>query len=84
MQGLLSFIQGMSFIEELLFHPHLTEVRDVPYSGVFNVYVYSECCRDMKVRPLFGRSPLFGVSIKREFTVYEELSSRVTDSPIVY
>ena len=32
-------------------------------------YVYSEFRRDMKARPLFGRSPLFGVSIKREFTV---------------
>ena len=29
----------------------------------------SEFCRDMKARPLFGRSPLFGVSVKREFTV---------------
>ena len=29
--------------------------------------VYS---RDIKARPLFGRSPLFGVSVKREFTVY--------------
>ena len=32
-------------------------------------YVYSEFRQDMKARPLFGRSPLFGVSVKREFTV---------------
>ena len=25
----------------------------------------------MKARPLFGGSPLFGVSVKREFTVYD-------------
>ena len=32
-------------------------------------YVYGEFRRDMKAGPLFGRSPLFGVSVKREFTV---------------
>ena len=37
-----------------------------PLFGCFYVY---ELRRDMKARPLFGRSPLFGVSVKREFTV---------------
>ena len=45
------------------------EIRDVRYSGVFNVHNYSEFRRDMKTRPLFGICPLFGVSVKREFTV---------------
>ena len=34
-------------------------------------YNYSEFRRDVKTRPLFGRSPLFGVSVKREFTVIQ-------------
>jgi len=33
-------------------------------------YVYGEFHQDMKAHPLFGRSPLFGVSVKREFTVH--------------
>ena len=39
---------------------------------VFLMYVhnYSEFRRDMKTRPLFGICPLFGVSVKREFTVF--------------
>ena len=41
-------------------------------------YVYSEFRRDVKARPLFGRSPLFGVSVKREFTVLHYQSSSVT------
>ena len=28
----------------------------------------------METRPLFGRSPLFGVSVKREFTVIINIS----------
>ena len=37
---------------------------------LIDVYNYSEFRRDMKTRPLFGISPLFGVCVKREFTVY--------------
>ena len=44
------------------------EEKDVSYSGVFN---YSEFRRDMKARPLFGGSLLFGVSVKREFTAFK-------------
>ena len=37
------------------------EIRDVRYSGVY-VSIKWEFVRDMKGRPLFGRSQLFGVS----------------------
>ena len=40
-----------------------------PPFGVFNIYVYTEFHRDMKARLVFGRSPLFGVFVNREFTV---------------
>ena len=33
----------------------------------------------MNARPLFGRSPLFGVSVKREFTVYPTLYITATE-----
>ena len=49
---------------------HCLVIRDVRYSGVFNVHNYSEFRRDMKTRPLFGICPLFRVSVKREVTVY--------------
>ena len=37
--------------------------------AILNVHNYSEFRQDMKTRPLFGICPLFGVSVKREFTV---------------
>ena len=46
------------------------EIRNVRYSGIFITLDYSEFRQDTKSRPLFGRSPLLGVSAKREFTVY--------------
>ena len=37
---------------------------------VFSMYCdYRQFRRDMKPRPLFARSLLFGVSVKRDFTV---------------
>ena len=42
----------------------------------------------MKTRPLFGICPLFGVSVKREFTVYIIMILRlyrfITDYIVVY
>ena len=35
----------------------------------------------MKTRPLFGRSPLFGVSVKREFTVAMPLDMLLATFP---
>ena len=61
---------SMELDQSVQFSPvRCPEIRDVRYSGVFNVHNYSEFRRDMKTRPLFGICPLFGVSVKREFTV---------------
>ena len=43
------------------------EIRNVRYSGIFITLDYSEFRRDTKAHPLLGRSPLLGVSAKREF-----------------
>ena len=50
----------------------LSVVRKEELSAIrvfYMYYNYSTSCRYMKTCPLFGRSPLFGVSVKREFTV---------------
>ena len=40
-----------------------------PLFGVINVIYNSDFRRDIRHRPLYGKSPLFRVCVKRDFTV---------------
>ena len=51
---------------------------------VFLMYCdYRQFRRDMKPRPLFGRSPLFGVSVKRDFTVARNMVKKLHFANII-
>jgi len=58
--------QSVQFPQSIVWKKEISAIRVF----LMYMYVYGEFRRDMKAHPLFGRSLLFGVSVKREFTVH--------------